>query len=247
MPKIILHFLTSSLCHKPRHNPDTPQLLCTSLQPAPCLLKPTNHLQPLLAVSSWQHLTLCIFLHSFLLILTPRFLNCLYLSGPSSAFESCSPAARPRGPSPASFSSFAMFCARGSLLLLCLQIPAHDFQSFCSSPDVSPEFPGIYPQAYWNPHLYEPQTPKFHYVHSQARHLPLIYSSLIWAWGPSTTQLFRSQTGSASLTYTHLNRINFNSLLLSPRSIFNPFASLSASAIIQVTIHFTWTTSRAFN
>lgn len=68
MPKIILHFFTSPLCHKPRHIPNTPQqLLWPRHQLASCLQKPMSHIQSLPAMSSWQHLTLCIIRCSFFL------------------------------------------------------------------------------------------------------------------------------------------------------------------------------------
>lgn len=67
MLKIILHFLTSPVCHNPRHIPNTPQLLWPHHQLASCLLKPMNHIQSLPAMNSWQHLILCITPCSFFL------------------------------------------------------------------------------------------------------------------------------------------------------------------------------------
>lgn len=76
------------------------------------------------------------------------------------------------GPSQAGFSSHATLYAKGSLLLLCLQISADDFQIFVSSSYVSLEFPDKNSHVYWNPQQDKPQIPKFHYVLNKVHRLP---------------------------------------------------------------------------
>lgn len=185
MPKIRVHFLASPLCHKLRHIPTTPQqLLWPRHQLASCLLKPRSHIQALPAVSSWQHLTLHIILCSFFLapwqpaplvifafLITPGPLLWELLPCHLPLLNWCPGGGWGVGASQASFPSHVI-CRGISLSLLCLQIPADDCQIVFSSPDVAPEFPGIYPQAYWNPHWYKPQACKFHYVHNRAHCLP---------------------------------------------------------------------------